>query len=138
MSFKPNTDDMREAPALVIIPRLIAAGASIAAYNPAARNEAAKLLSAVDWREDAYSVAQDADALVILTEWNEFRALDLDRIAAAMKSPLLIDLRNIYKPEEIAKTPFAYHSVGRAPVNVETVMPLSRRSRSPLSADQNV
>ncbi len=114
VSFKPNTDDVRESPSLDIIPRLIAAGATVSAYDPAAMSEAAKELAGVEWKEDAYAAAEDADCVVILTEWNEFRALDLMRLAEVMKYPVLVDLRNIYTPEEIALTPFTYHSIGCA------------------------
>jgi len=114
VSFKPNTDDVRESPSLDIIPRLIEAGATVSAYDPAAMEEAAKELTGVDWKEDAYVAAKDADCVVILTEWNEFRALDLTRLAKVMKYPVLVDLRNIYTPEEIAGTPFTYHSIGCA------------------------
>ena len=112
VSFKPNTDDVRESPSLDIIPGLIKAGAKVSAYDPVAMAEAAKILNHVDWKKDAYSAAEEADCVVILTEWNEFRALDLMKLAAVMKQPLLVDLRNIYTPEEIAQTPFTYHSIG--------------------------
>lgn len=116
VSFKPDTDDMREAPSLDIIPLLQQAGADICAYDPAAMTEAARLMPGVEWGSDAYSVARNADALVILTEWNEFKALDLAKIAQAMKQALLIDLRSIYALEEISATPFIYHSIGRPTV----------------------
>jgi len=114
VSFKPNTDDVRESPSLDIIPGLIKAGASISAYDPAAMEEAARHLDNVDWKEDAYAAAEGADCVVILTEWNEFRALDLIKLAEVMKQPLLVDLRNIYTPEEIARTPFTYYGIGTA------------------------
>ncbi len=113
VSFKPNTDDMRDAPSRDIIPQLQQAGASVSAYDPAAMSQAAKKLPGVNWQSDAYAAAKDADALVIITEWNEFRALDLARIAALMKRPLLVDLRNIYTLDEIARTPLTYYSIGR-------------------------
>lgn len=116
VSFKPNTDDMREAPSLDIIPLLQQAGAAISAYDPVAMQEAAKLLERVDWRLSAREAAEDADALVILTEWNEFKALDLNMIAGCMRAPLLIDLRGIYNLEEVAQTPLTYYSVGRPAV----------------------
>ncbi|HHK74699.1 MAG TPA: UDP-glucose/GDP-mannose dehydrogenase family protein [Rhizobiales bacterium] len=114
VSFKPNTDDMRESPSLDIIPELIKAGAQICAFDPAAMEKAAGMLPGVDWKDNSYAVAEDADCLVILTEWNEFRALDLQRLSVIMKQPVLIDLRNIYTLEEIAPTSFTYHSVGRS------------------------
>ena len=123
LSFKPNTDDMREAPSLDIIPKLQEAGAQISAYDPAAVAAASKLLPSVSWEQDCYAVAENSDALVILTEWNEFRALDLPKLAAIMRQPLLIDLRNIYALEEIAETDFTYHSIGRP-----TISPNSRVS----------
>jgi UDPglucose 6-dehydrogenase len=113
VSFKPNTDDMREAPSLVFIPALIAAGATISAYDPAAMDVAAPLLPDVAWCKAPYDTMTDADAIVIATEWNAFRALDLNRMAALMKQPVLIDLRNIYTVEEMSGSPFAYHSIGR-------------------------
>lgn len=116
VSFKPNTDDVREAPSLTIIPLLQDEGAKIAAYDPAAMKEAAKELDNVQWCKDAYEAANGADALVILTEWNEFRALDLDRIGEAMKEKRLIDLRNVYKIPEMEASGFHYVSVGRREV----------------------
>lgn len=112
VSFKPNTDDVRESPALDIIPKLMDAGATISAYDPAGMVEAAKEISNVEWQENAFAVAENADCLVLVTEWNEFRALDLNKLATVMNQPLLIDLRNIYTPEEIAQTPFTYHGIG--------------------------
>ncbi len=113
VTFKPNTDDMREAPSLVIVPSLQAAGATLRGYDPAGMTEASRLLSDVAWCEDAYSATQDADALVILTEWNEFRALDLVRVRDALKTPILVDLRNIYDPREMSQLGFRYSCVGR-------------------------
>ena len=115
-AFKPNTDDMREAPSLTIIPALQAAGATIRAYDPEAMNEAQKLLPGVTFAGDAYAAMQGADAVVLLTEWNEFRALDLERAKSLLKSPTLIDLRNVYKPADMAAAGFFYFSVGRRPV----------------------
>jgi UDPglucose 6-dehydrogenase len=97
ISFKPNTDDVRDAPSLVIIPLLQEEGAKISAFDPAAMEEGKKHLEDVEWCKDAYEALDGADALVILTEWNEFRALDLERIAESMKSKRIIDMRNIYK-----------------------------------------
>lgn len=113
VSFKPNTDDVREAPSLAIVPLLQEDGAHIAAYDPAAMEEAAHILEDVEWCKDPYEVATNADVLVILTEWNEFRALDLKRIAGIMKQKRLVDLRNIYKPTETKEHGFEYVSVGR-------------------------
>lgn len=113
IAFKPNTDDIRDAPSLVVVPLLQQAGAQVAAFDPAAMDHARKALPDVTWCEDSYQVAENADALVILTEWNEFRALQLDQIEASMKTPLLIDLRNIYKPSEMEGRGFHYISIGR-------------------------
>ena len=113
LTFKPNTDDMRESASLVIVPALRDAGATIRAFDPQGMREARTLMDGIEWCADAYGTMQDADALVILTEWNEFRALDLGRAASLLRSPLLIDLRNIYNPEDVAAAGFTYHSVGR-------------------------
>jgi UDPglucose 6-dehydrogenase len=113
VSFKPGTDDVREAPSLVVIPLLQEAGAHVAAYDPAAMAHASDHLENVEWCKDAYDVAENADALVILTEWNEFRGLDLDRVAGLMKSRRLVDLRNIYKLPEVQGRGFHYISIGR-------------------------
>ncbi len=114
VTFKPNTDDMREAPSLVIVPALQAAGARLRGYDPAGMTEAGRLLSDVTWCEDAYSAIDGADALVIITEWNEFRALDLVRVREALKTPILVDLRNIYDPAEMGELGFRYSCVGRS------------------------
>jgi UDPglucose 6-dehydrogenase len=117
IAFKPNTDDVRDAPSLVIVPALQEAGATIAAHDPIAREHAEKILTNIDWQDDPYDVAEGADALVIITEWNEYRALDLERIAASMKAKRLIDLRNIYKVPEAENAGFDYVSIGRASVS---------------------
>jgi UDPglucose 6-dehydrogenase len=116
LTFKPNTDDMRDAPSLVIVPALQAAGANIRAYDPEGMHEARKHLDIVFCR-DAYEALSGVDAVVILTEWNEFRALDLKRVKALMKSPLMIDLRNIYRPAMMVDSGFHYVSVGRRSVS---------------------
>ncbi len=113
LTFKPNTDDMRDAPSLVIVPALKAAGASVRAFDPAGMAEAKDRLDGVAWCDDAYAAMAGADALVILTEWNEFRALDLGRIKGLLKTPLMIDLRNIYEPDDLAAAGFRYVCVGR-------------------------
>ena len=113
VSFKPNTDDMRDSVALDVIPALQAAGAVVQAFDPVAMGEAAKLLPNVNWMNDTYDALQNASVAVILTEWNEFRSLDFDRAKQIMKAANLVDLRNVYKPEEIAKTGFTYSSIGR-------------------------
>lgn len=116
VSFKPQTDDVRDAPSLVIIPELQLAGARIAAFDPAAMEHAKNHLNEVDWKKDPYDVARDAVAVVIITEWNEFRALDFERLGESMRVRRLIDLRNVYKPAEMEKTGFHYISIGRVPV----------------------
>jgi UDPglucose 6-dehydrogenase len=113
VTFKPNTDDMRDAPSLDIVPLLQKAGAKIRAYDPEGMEEARKYLDDIEWMKDAYGVMPGADALLILTEWNEFRVLDFERIKTLLKAPLVIDLRNVYAPAEMASAGFTYHSVGR-------------------------
>lgn len=116
VTFKPNTDDMRDAPSLDIIPALQKAGAEIYAYDPEGMEEAGPLLPGVHWTKDENEAMQDADALVILTEWNQFRALDLGHVKKLLRRPLMIDLRNIYTRDEMKREGIAYHSVGRATV----------------------
>lgn len=115
LSFKPNTNDLREAPALAIADRLQAEGARVRAYDPAALAEAVKALPGLVACEDAYDAAAGADALVLVTEWNQFRNLDFDRLRAALREPLFIDLRNVYDPDRVAAAGFRYLSVGRPP-----------------------
>ncbi len=113
LTFKPNTDDMREAPSLVIVPALVAHGARVRAYDPHGMGEAKKLLPKLETVSDPYACVAGADAMVILTEWDQFRALDLGRVKRAMKSPIVVDLRNIYRPDDMAAKGFSYVSVGR-------------------------
>jgi len=114
VTFKPNTDDMRDAPSLTIVPALVGGGAKVAVTDPQGLREGKDLLPGVDWVEDAYAAAEGADLLVILTEWNEFRALDLRRLAKAMNIPHMVDLRNIYSAADVKAAGFtAYDSVGR-------------------------
>jgi UDPglucose 6-dehydrogenase len=113
VAFKPNTDDMRDSPSLDIVPALQAAGATVRAYDPAAMHEAEKLLPGVVWAKDAYSALDGADCVTILTEWNEFRALDLRRVKALLTAPVMVDLRNIYNPDDMAQAGFVYSSIGR-------------------------
>jgi len=114
LTFKPNTDDMRDAPSLSIIAGLQDAGAQIVAYDPEGMEQARPLLQAVAYAEDAYACAEGADALVIVTEWNAFRALDLARLKGLMRAPVLVDLRNIYAPAETERHGFAYSGIGVA------------------------
>ena len=113
VTFKPNTDDVSESPSLVILPGLMERGAVIRAFDPAGMEEARRVLDGVVWCRDPYDAMAGADALVILTEWNEFRALDLERVRSLLKTPLIVDLRNIYNPAEVAAVGFRYVSVGR-------------------------
>ncbi len=113
LTFKPNTDDMRESPALDIIDGLQAAGATIAAYDPVGMDQARPLLDDVRFATDAYDCADGADVLIVVTEWDAFRALNLDRLKAALKQPLVVDFRNVYKPSEMVEHGFAYYSIGR-------------------------
>jgi len=113
VSFKPNTDDMRDSVALDIIPALQKAGAIVQAFDPVAMKEAEKLLPNVAWKNDTYETLVGTCAAVILTEWNEFRSIDFEKAKGVMAEPVLVDLRNIYKPEDMAKTGFAYSSIGR-------------------------
>jgi len=113
LTFKPNTDDMREAPSLQIIPALLAMGATVQAYDPQG-HEARQLLREVDFKNGPYEALEGADCAVIITEWDQFRALDLDRVREVMNRPLIVDLRNIYKPEELRSRGFTYLSVGRS------------------------
>lgn len=113
VAFKPNTDDMRAAPSLSIIPALQDAGAAVRAYDPAAMKEAAELIADVTWCGHAYDVATGCDALVLITEWNEFRALDLEQLGGMMRQRVLIDLRNVYRPHEARAHGFLYRSIGR-------------------------
>ena len=114
LTFKPNTDDMRDAPSLDIVPALQAMGAKVQAFDPEGLHEARQLLRDVDFKADPYEVATGADALVIITEWDQFRALDLDRVKLLMNAPVLVDLRNIYKPADVRARGFKYASIGRA------------------------
>ncbi len=113
LAFKPNTDDMREAPSIDIAEGLTAAGAAVRAYDPVAMENACKLLPAVEMVSDPYDLAKGCDALVALTEWNEFKNLDLERILKGMKRPVIFDARNIYDPAEMRRLGFTYRGVGR-------------------------
>ncbi len=115
LTFKPNTDDMREAPSLDIVPALQAMGAKVQAFDPAG-HEARQLLAGVDFKAGPYDAVEGADAAVILTEWDQFRALDLDRVKLLMRAPVMVDLRNIYQPADMRARGFTYVSVGRLPV----------------------
>ncbi|AVT82917.1 UDP-glucose dehydrogenase family protein [Rhodopseudomonas palustris] len=113
LTFKPDTDDMREAPSIPLVTGLTDMGAKVKAFDPAGMAQAKAELPDITYCEDAYDCAKGADALVIVTEWVQFRALDLPRLKAAMAQPIVVDLRNIYRPAEMAEHGFDYHSVGR-------------------------
>jgi UDPglucose 6-dehydrogenase len=113
LTFKPNTDDMRDAPSIPLITALQDMGAKVRAYDPVGMDQAKSVLSDVTYCKDPYACAEQADALVIVTEWEQFRALDLDQLKSVMKSPVLVDLRNIYLPDEMVQRGFTYESVGR-------------------------
>ncbi len=113
VAFKPNTDDMRDSPSLDIIPALQEAGASIAAFDPEAMGEAKEMLPGVEWKKNSYETMDGADALVIITEWNEFRMLDKDRMKSLLKAPVMVDLRNIYNRQEMKDAGFDYTCIGR-------------------------
>lgn len=114
LAFKPNTDDMRDAPSLAIVASLAGDGADVHAYDPESMEQARPLIPEVTFHNDAYSALDGAEAVAIVTEWDAFRALDLDRVKSLMKSPIIIDLRNIYRPADVRKRGFTYLSVGRA------------------------
>ncbi|WP_417814217.1 UDP-glucose dehydrogenase family protein [Thalassospira alkalitolerans] len=116
LAFKPNTDDMRDAPSLDIIPALIKAGATVRAFDPEAMEEAQKLLGDIVYCDGAFETIEGADVMVVLTEWNEFRGMDLDRIKSTLKHPIVVDLRNVYEPGEMAEQGFSYTCVGRASI----------------------
>jgi UDPglucose 6-dehydrogenase len=113
VTFKPNTDDMREAPSLVILPLLQARGAKIRCCDPHGRVKAEELLPGVEWFANALEASEGADAIVLLTEWNEFRALDLKHLRSLMRGDVLVDLRNVYAPTLATAAGFTYHSVGK-------------------------
>jgi UDPglucose 6-dehydrogenase len=113
LAFKPNTDDMREAPSIPLVTTLVERGAEVAAFDPVAREQAEKVFTGIEFANDAYAAAEGADALVIVTEWDEFRALDLDRIAAALRGKVLVDLRNVYDRQEAEEAGLAYYGIGR-------------------------
>jgi len=113
LAFKPETDDMRDAPSIDIIRGLMERGALISAYDPVATKEARKALPDIEYAEDEYSAATGAEALVFVTEWNQFRALDMERIHDLMRAPRIADLRNIYEPADMRALGFEYIGVGR-------------------------
>ncbi|HEY6049326.1 MAG TPA: UDP-glucose/GDP-mannose dehydrogenase family protein [Sphingomicrobium sp.] len=113
LAFKPNTDDMRDAPSIPLINGLVERGASVSAFDPVATSQAEQVLSGIEFADDAYAAAADADALVIVTEWDEFRALDLEKVAAVMRGKVLVDLRNVYDRDDAEEAGLAYFGIGR-------------------------
>ncbi|MBX9635211.1 MAG: UDP-glucose/GDP-mannose dehydrogenase family protein [Magnetospirillum sp.] len=113
LTFKPNTDDMRDSPSLDIVPALKEAGATIQAFDPEGMEEAKKLLPEITYCDDAYATLAGADCVVIVTEWNEFRALDLNRVKSLLTAPVVVDLRNVWDPAEMREAGFSYVSIGR-------------------------
>ncbi|SCX23467.1 UDP-glucose 6-dehydrogenase TuaD [Agrobacterium sp. DSM 25558] len=114
LTFKPNTDDMRDSPAIAVVQTLQDAGAKVTGYDPEGMVNARPLMEGIEYATGPYEAAQDADAVVIVTEWNQFRALDLDRLKSIMASPVLVDLRNIYRPDEVTAHGFTYAGIGRS------------------------
>ena len=113
LTFKPNTDDMRDAPSLDVAPALVAMGATVQAFDPEGMHEAAKLLDKVAFKDGPYDAVEDADVVVIMTEWDQFRALDLNRVKLLMRQPVMVDLRNVYRPDDMRARGFRYASIGR-------------------------
>src|SRR5581483_2183746 len=119
LTFKANTDDMREAPAIALVTALEDLGAKVRACDPMGAPHAKKLMPNVAYYDDPYAAAEGADALVIVTEWEQFRALDLERLKQIMARPVMVDLKNVYRPEQMAKAGFRYQSIGRPGVGIE-------------------
>jgi UDPglucose 6-dehydrogenase len=117
LTFKPNTDDMREAPSIPLITALQDMGAKVRAYDPIGMEQAKQVLTDVTYCRGPYDCVDEADAVVIVTEWEQFRALDLGRVSDLMACPVIVDLRNVYRPEDMKKHGFAYTCVGRAPTH---------------------
>src|SRR3954454_21015405 len=130
LTFKPNTDDMRDSPSRAFLPALREAGATIRAFDPEGMAEAKKLMPDLDYCGDPYEAMEGADAVILVTEWNEFRALDLGRVKRLMRRPLVIDLRNIYNPEEMTAAGLTYHSIGRPSRATPTKKPAGLRAIS--------
>jgi len=120
LSFKPNTDDIRESSAVTIIEGLLEKGARVKAFDPAAMDEARRVLPGITYGKDAYDVAEGCDALVLVTEWNQFRRLDLQRIKSLLRKPVFIDLRNVYEPDQMKQLGFDYDCVGRVRIDPKT------------------
>ena len=117
LSFKPNTDDMREAPSLTILPALIARGVKVRAFDPVCMEKAKSIFKKIKYCKNPYEAAQGAEAVLILTEWNEFKQIDFQKLKLTLKQPLLLDGRNMYDPQEMAEKGFVYHGMGRGEVS---------------------
>jgi UDPglucose 6-dehydrogenase len=116
LAFKPNTDDMRDAPSIPLVNALVERGAEVSAFDPVAREQAEKIFKGIEFAADAYAAAEGADVVVIVTEWDEFRALDLDKVAESLRGKVLVDLRNVYDPAEVAEAGLAHFGIGRGTV----------------------
>jgi UDPglucose 6-dehydrogenase len=117
LAFKPNTDDMREAKSIEVVGRLAALGAAVRAYDPVASDNARRVLPAsVEYCDSPYAAATGADAVALVTEWNEFKFLNLDRLRSVMRRPVVFDGRNLWEPERMRRLGFEYHSIGRKPI----------------------
>jgi UDPglucose 6-dehydrogenase len=134
LTFKPNTDDMRDSPSIAIAQTLADAGVTVAAYDPEGMEQARPLMPEVEMKEDPYAAIEGADAVVLVTEWDAFRALDLVRIKAIAKAPVLVDLRNVYKPEHVQEAGFTYLSVGRGTRPKEKIRNDGEQAPSPVPA----
>ena len=126
LAFKPNTDDMREAPSLAVVAALQDAGARVRGFDPESMGQAKPLMPGVSFAQSAYDCVEGADAVAILTEWDEFRALDLQKVKAALVSPVLVDLRNVYDPEQARQAGFSYRSIGRVLADGADPLPQAR------------
>jgi UDPglucose 6-dehydrogenase len=135
LTFKPNTDDMRDAPSIALITALQDMGAKVRVYDPIGMDQAKQVLENVKYSQGPYDCVEDADAVVIVTEWEQFRALDLERIRDLMACPVMVDLRNVYRPEEMKRHGFAYCCVGRAPTHPPVSVTLPRITRDPDRVD---
>jgi UDPglucose 6-dehydrogenase len=113
LTFKPNTDDMRDAPSIAIAQALLDAGATVLAYDPEGMAAAREIMPDLVYCDTPYAVAQGAGCVALVTEWNEFRALDLEKLGSVMTDRVFVDLRNVYQPDEVIRHGFTYHSVGR-------------------------
>ena len=116
LTFKPDTDDMREAPSIPLVTGLLDMGAKVRAHDPVGMEQARKELPDIEYCDDPYACVKGADAMVVVTEWVQYRTLDLERLKAEMAHPVVVDLRNIYDPDDMAERGFVYDSIGRAPV----------------------